>query len=73
MKDALDDDDFAAKVIFSDKAAFHLSGSVNRRNVRFWGTENPRAIVTVEGYSPKVNVFSAVSQSFTKVYGQRML
>lgn len=63
MKDALEDDDFVAKMIFSDKAAFHLSGSVNRRNVRFWGTENPRAIVTVERNSPKVNVFSAVSQA----------
>ena len=59
--------DFAAKLIFSDEATFHLSGKVNRHNVRLWGTENPRAIVALERDSPKVNVFCAMSQ--TKLYG----
>jgi hypothetical protein len=39
----LEDEDFAAKLIFSDEATFHLSGEVNRHNVRLWGTANPRA------------------------------
>ena len=35
-------DGFAESLIFSDKATFHLSGKVNRQNVRIWGTEKPR-------------------------------
>ena len=37
------DDHFLEKVQFSDEATFHVSGAVNRRNVRIWGCENPRA------------------------------
>jgi len=33
------------KVQFSDKATFHVSGAVNRRNVRIWWFENPPAYV----------------------------
>ena len=67
MLEALEDGDVADKVIFSDEATFHLTGKVNRHNVRFWGTENPRAMVTIERDSPKVNVFCAMSNK--KVYG----
>jgi hypothetical protein len=56
----LEDEDFAAKLIFSDEATFHLSGEVNRHNVRLWGTANPRALVALERDSPKVNVFCAM-------------
>ena len=31
------DDDLLAKIIFSDEKTFHLSGEVNRYNVRIWG------------------------------------
>jgi hypothetical protein len=54
-------------LIFSDEATFHLSGEVNRHNVRLWGTANPRALVALERDSPKVNVFCAMSE--TKLYG----
>ncbi|PNF36342.1 hypothetical protein B7P43_G00512 [Cryptotermes secundus] len=67
MQEAVEDEDFAAKLIFSNEAIFHLSGKVNHHNVRLWGTENPRAIVALERYSRKLNVFSAMSQ--TKLYG----
>ncbi|PNF20161.1 hypothetical protein B7P43_G00613 [Cryptotermes secundus] len=67
MQEAMEDEDFAAKLIFSDEATFNLSGKVNRHNVRLWGTENPRAIVALERDSPKLNVFCAMSQ--TKLYG----
>jgi len=30
------DDHFLEKVQFSDEATFHVSGAVNRRNVRIW-------------------------------------
>jgi hypothetical protein len=34
------DDHFLGKVQFSDEATFHISGAVNRRNVRIWGSES---------------------------------
>lgn len=60
-------DDFADRLIFSDEATFHVSGKVNRHNVRIWGTENPKAIIEHVRDSPKVNVFCAISK--LKVYG----
>lgn len=67
MQEAMMDEDFAAKLIFSDECTFHVSGVVNRHNVRIWGTENPHAFVTFERDSPKLNVFCAMSHR--KVYG----
>ena len=60
-------DDFADRLIFSNEATFHVSGKVNRHNVRIWGTENPNAIIEHVRDSPKVNVFCAISK--LKVYG----
>jgi len=54
------DDDLLAKIIFSDEATFHLSGKVNRYNVRIWGSENLHATLEVEHDSPKLNVFCAI-------------
>ena len=61
------DDHFLEMVQFSDEATFHVSGAVNRRNVRIWESENPRAYVEHQRDSPKVNVFCAISSQ--KVYG----
>jgi len=61
-------DHFLEKVQFSKEATFHVSGAVNRRNVRIWGSENPQAYVEHQRDSPKVNMFCAVSSQ--KVYGQ---
>lgn len=36
--------DFQSKIIMSDEAHFHLSGYVNKQNLRFWGTQNPRVM-----------------------------
>ena len=55
------------KLIFSDKAMFHVCGKVNSHNVRIWDTENPHAMMERVCDSPKVNVFCAVSSC--KVYG----
>jgi len=35
------DADCSSKLIFSDKADFHLDGFVNRQNCRIWGSGNP--------------------------------
>jgi hypothetical protein len=58
---------FLEKVQFSDEATSHVSGAVNRRNVRIWGSENPYAYVEHQRDSPKVNVFCAISSQI--VYG----
>jgi hypothetical protein len=58
---------FPEEVQFSDEATLNVSGAVNRRNVRIWGSENPHAYVQHQRDSPKVNVFCAISSQ--KVYG----
>ena len=48
---------FLEKVRFSEEATFHVSGAVNRRSVRIWGSENPHAYVEHHHDSPKVDEF----------------
>ena len=52
---------FLHSVFFTDEASFHLTGSVNRQNKRFWGTKNPNALVETKSFTPKVNVWVAMS------------
>ncbi|CAK9796588.1 Transposable element Tc3 transposase, partial [Anthophora quadrimaculata] len=40
----------------SDEAHFHLSGTVNKQNFRYWATENPRELHALPLHSPKVTV-----------------
>ncbi|PNF26251.1 hypothetical protein B7P43_G02649 [Cryptotermes secundus] len=47
---------------FGDESTFHISGTVNKHNVRIWGTEKPRAVVERVRDSPKVNVCCAASR-----------
>lgn len=67
MLQMMEDDGFLQRIVYSDEATFHLSGKVNRHNVRIWGLQNPHATLQHERDSPKVNVFCALSR--TKVYG----
>lgn len=62
-----DDETLFSRLVFSDEATFHLCGTVNRHNVRIWGTNHPHETIEHQRDSPKVNVFCAVSQN--KVYG----
>ena len=37
-----DDNDYLNSVVFSDEATFHVSGKVNKHNIRIWGSEIAR-------------------------------
>lgn len=67
FQEFMEKDEFCDNLVFSDEAVFHLSGKVNRHNVRIWGTDNPHSFVQHVRDSPKLNVFCAVSKF--KVYG----
>jgi hypothetical protein len=56
------DEGLSKRIIFSDEATFHLTGKVNRHNIRIWGSEKPVTVVEMERDSPKVKVFCAVSR-----------
>jgi hypothetical protein len=43
-----DNDNFLKRLRFSDEATFHVSGKVNKQNVRIWGTKKPHRIVENE-------------------------
>jgi hypothetical protein len=46
---------------FSDETYFHLTGDINRQNVRFWDTHNPHQIHESTLHVQKVLVWCAVS------------
>ncbi|KFM58603.1 hypothetical protein X975_04675, partial [Stegodyphus mimosarum] len=52
-----DDAEFLKRIMFFDEASFHLSGIVNRHNVRIWGSENPHEYPEAQSDSPKVNLW----------------
>ena len=47
-------------VFFSDEAHFHLSGTVNKQNFRYWSEGNPRELHQRAAHDPKVTVWCAV-------------
>ena len=57
MLDRLDSDPvFLKRACFSDESTFHVSGLINRRNSRIWGSHNPHETYELERNSPKLNV-----------------
>ena len=48
-------------LLMTDEAHFLLSGSVNKQNCRFWGTENPRKLHQKALHSPKLTVWCGIS------------
>ncbi|GBL73394.1 hypothetical protein AVEN_159408-1 [Araneus ventricosus] len=48
---------FLGKIRFSDESTFHISGKLNRHNVRTWGSESPDDAREMERDSPNVNVW----------------
>lgn len=52
---------FLQRIVFSDEATFHLNGSVNRQNCRYWARENPRWMEeTHTQYPVKLNVWAGL-------------
>uniref|UniRef100_UPI00358E2D47 uncharacterized protein n=1 Tax=Myxine glutinosa TaxID=7769 RepID=UPI00358E2D47 len=50
-----------AVLLWSDKAHFHLSGSVNKQNYRYWSEDNPRILHERPLHSDRVTVWCAVA------------
>ena len=59
MIERLPDD---AVVFFSDEAHFHISGCVNKQNMRYWSSANPREIHQRLLHSDRVTVWCAISR-----------
>lgn len=51
-----------AIVFFSDEAHFHLSGCVNKQNMRYWSDTNPRQLHQRPLHSDRVTVWCALSR-----------
>ena len=50
---------------FSDEAHFHLCGSVNKQNMRYWADTNPRELHQRPLHSRKVTVWCSISSGRT--------
>jgi hypothetical protein len=59
----ISNDNFLSSVVFCDEAAFHLSGTANRHNVRITDLEKPHKSIDYTKDSPKVNVLHVVSEN----------
>ena len=46
----------------SDEAHFHLNGTVNKQNFRYWASENPRELHQRPLHSPKVTVWCGMGK-----------
>jgi hypothetical protein len=58
-----DDEGFLQSVLFSDEATFHVSGLLNRYNVRIWGSENPHESREFERDSPNFKVLCGLMRN----------
>ena len=48
--------------MMSDEAHFHLNGTVNKQNFRYWASENPRELYQRPLHSPKVIVWCGLGK-----------
>ena len=51
-----------AIIMMSDEAHFHLNGSVNKQNFRYWAPQNPQEVHERLLHSPKVTVWCAIGK-----------
>ena len=52
--------DLPNKRLMSDEAHFHLHGTVNKQNFRYWSAANPHKLHQCPTYDPKVTTWCAV-------------
>lgn len=52
-----------ALVFFSDEAHFHISGCVNKQNMRYWSGDNPRELHEKPLHCERVTVWCAFSKA----------
>jgi hypothetical protein len=60
----LGNQNFEEKLIMTDEAHFHLSGYVNKQNVKIWTGQNPCEIHERPLHIAKVTVWCAISRSW---------
>ena len=60
LQQNFEDKEFPKRICFSDEATFHVSGKLNKHNVRIWGSEHLHEIRELERNSPKVNVWCGI-------------
>jgi hypothetical protein len=58
----LKNNDILDKCLFSDEAWFHLSGYLNKQNMRIWSAENPHEFVETPLPPQKIAVWVVVSR-----------
>ena len=51
-----------ALVLYSDEAHFHLCGTVNKQNFRYWAESNPRSLHERPLHCPRVTVWCAIAR-----------
>jgi len=51
-----------AIIMISDEAHFHLNGSVNKHNFRYWAPQNPHKVHERPLHIPKVTVWCAIGK-----------
>ena len=54
----------------SDEAHFHLSGTVNKQNVRYWPSENPCKLHQRPLHSPKVSIEGVIAGISQDILGR---
>jgi hypothetical protein len=52
----------AAVVLLSDEAHFHLCGTINKQNVRYWAVDNSCELYERPLHSPHVTVWCAIAE-----------
>ena len=57
------DDNFLQNTLFTDEANFHLSGRVNRQNLRFWGDSNPHEAIKAPKSREKLIVWAGLGHN----------
>ena len=56
----ISDPGFSKRVCFCDESTIHVSGLLNRHNLRIWGSENPHDTCELEGDSPKLSAWCGI-------------